>query len=106
MHNRNARNPSDFQPNVEFATDTFYGYEALAWQQRFLDHFLTDIHNGIDRLPRVRLEIRKAFYRQEVRSEESWPLPSVRAMGLYLCANMGSLQTEPASLGLKRFTDG
>jgi len=77
--------------------ETFYGEEALDWQQRFLDHFLKDIHNGIDRLPRVRLEIRKAFYRQEVRSEESWPLPSVQAVGLYLCANTGSLQTEPAS---------
>jgi predicted acyl esterase len=77
--------------------ETFYGDEALAWQNRFLDHFLRDLDNGMDQVPRVRLEIRKAFYQQGVRSEESWPLPSVQPMRLYLCASTGSLQAEPLS---------
>ena len=75
--------------------ETFYSEEALAWQKRFLDHFMKDIQNGIDRLPKVRLEIRRAFYQQEIRSEESWPFSSVRPVRLYLCAITGNLQLEP-----------
>lgn len=75
--------------------ETFYGEEALTWQKRFLDHFLKDIDNGMERVPRVRLEVRKAFYQQEVRPHESWPLPSVRLRTLFLCASTGSMQNEP-----------
>jgi predicted acyl esterase len=57
--------------------ETFYSEEALGWQKRFLDHFLRDIDNGMDQVPRVRLEVRRAFYRQEVRAEQSWPPASV-----------------------------
>lgn len=74
--------------------ETFYGEEALAWQKRFLDHFLRGVDNGMEQVPKVRLEVRKAFYQQEVRSEKSWPLPSVEAALLYLCANTSSLQQE------------
>jgi len=77
--------------------ETFYGEEALGWQKRFLDHFLRDVDNGMDRVPMVRLEVRKAFYQQEVRNEQNWPLPSVHPAPLYICANTGSLQTEPVS---------
>jgi predicted acyl esterase len=77
--------------------ETFYGEEALAWQQRFLDHYLRDVDNGMDRVPRVRLEVRTGFYRQEVRNEECWPLPSIRPGPLYLCANTRSLHAEPVS---------
>jgi len=77
--------------------ETFYGDEALGWQKRFLDHFLRDLDNGMDRVPKVRLEVRKAFYQQEVRSEESWPLSSVQPKLLYLCANTGNLQKEPVA---------
>jgi uncharacterized protein len=77
--------------------ETFYGDEALAWQKRFLDHFLQDVDNRMDQLPRVRLEVRRAFYQQEVRSEQSWPLSSVKPALLYLCANTGILQREPVA---------
>jgi predicted acyl esterase len=77
--------------------ETFYGEEALAWQKRFLDHFLRDFDNGMDRVPKVRLEVRKAYYQQEVCSEERWPPPSVQPAVLYLCANTRSLQREPVS---------
>ena len=77
--------------------ETFYGEEALAWQKRFLDHFLQDLDNGIDRVPKVRLEVRKAYYRQEVRYEERWPPSSVESALLYLCANTGSMQKEPVA---------
>ena len=75
--------------------ETFYGEEGQAWQKRFLDHFLKDIDNGMDRVPKVRFEIRKAFYQQEARSEERWPLSSVQPMVLYLSTITGSLQEEP-----------
>jgi predicted acyl esterase len=77
--------------------ETFYGEEALAWQKRFLDHFLLDADNGMDRVPRVRLEVRKAFYQQEVREEGIWPPASVQPALLHLCANTGSLQREPVA---------
>ncbi len=77
--------------------ETFYGEEALACQKRFLDHFLLDLDNGQQRVPRVRLEIRKAYYRQDVRHEEGWPLPSVEPLPLYLCALTGRLQSEPVT---------
>jgi len=74
--------------------ETFYSEEARRWQKRFLDHFLRDIDNGMDQVPTVRLEIRKAFYQQEVRSEQNWPLATVLPTPLYLCANTRSLQRE------------
>src|ERR1700722_6037888 len=77
--------------------ETFYGEEALAWQKQFLDHFLRDIDNGMDRVPRVRLEIRKAYYQQDVRPGESWPISSVEPTLFYLCANTGRLQRESAA---------
>ena len=73
----------------------FYSEEALAWQKRFLDHFLKDSDNGMDQVPAVRLEVRRGFYQQEVRSAQNWPLESVQPTMLYLCANTGRLQTEP-----------
>jgi predicted acyl esterase len=75
--------------------ETFYSEKALAWQKRFLDHFLKDIDNGMEQVPQVRLEVRKAFYQQQVRSEPRWPLSSVHPTLLYLCANTCTLQKEP-----------
>jgi uncharacterized protein len=76
---------------------TFYSDEALALQKRFLDHFLLHVDNGQERAPRIRLEVRKAFYQQDVRHEERWPLPSVEPLPLYLCAHTGRLQAEPVA---------
>lgn len=77
--------------------ETFYSDEALRWQKRFLDHFLHGLDNGMDRTPKVRLEVRKAYYKHEVRDEESWPPPSVEPAILYLCANTSSLESEPVA---------
>jgi predicted acyl esterase len=72
--------------------ETFYSEDALAWQKRFLDHFVRDFDNGMERVPSVRLEVRKAYYQQEVRTDNSWPPASVQPVSLFLCANTGSLQ--------------
>lgn len=74
--------------------ETFYSDVALACQKQFLDHFLRDLDNGQDRVPKVCLEVRKAYYQQIIRYEESWPLSSVQPLLLYLFANTGSLQTK------------
>src|ERR1700733_14084305 len=71
--------------------ETFYSEEALALQKRFLDRFLRDADNGMDRTPRVRLEVRSGYYRQEVRNVDRWPPSSVQPAMLYLCANSGGL---------------
>jgi putative CocE/NonD family hydrolase len=84
--------------------ETFYSDEALSWQKRFLDYFLKGIDNGMDQVPQVRLEVRKAFYQQEVRPGQSWPLSSVHPAPLYLSAGTGDLQKEPvASEGKVRY---
>lgn len=75
--------------------ETFYSDEALSWQKRFLDYFLKGIDNGMDKVPQVRLEVRKAFYQQEVRPEQSWPFSSVQPTPLYLSASTGELRKEP-----------
>jgi predicted acyl esterase len=77
--------------------ETFYGDEALACQKQFLDHFLRGLDNGQERVPRVRLEIRKAYYRQDVRHEDSWPPASVEPLPLYLCARTRRLHREPVA---------
>ena len=51
----------------------------------------------MDQVPKVRLEVRKSFYQQEVRSEESWPPTSAQPALLYLCANTRSLQRQPVA---------
>jgi uncharacterized protein len=87
--------------------ETFYGDEALACQKQFLDHFLRDLDNGQQRVPRVRLEIRKAYYRQDVRHEDSWPPPSVEPLPLYLCAKTRRLHREPVTdEGTARYRPG
>jgi uncharacterized protein len=47
------------------------------------------------REPRIRLEVRKAYYRHEVRHEDTWPIGSVQPMALYLCARTSGMQREP-----------
>jgi uncharacterized protein len=78
--------------------EVFYSEEALACQKRFLNHFLRDTDNGQERVPRVRLEVREAYYRQTVRFEAGWPLSLVHPTRLYLCANTAGLQRTPLAL--------
>jgi predicted acyl esterase len=53
----------------------YYSEDALAYQRRFLDHFLKGEDNGMEREPRVRLEVRRTIDTYDVRSEADWPLP-------------------------------
>lgn len=78
--------------------ETFYGEEAVSWQKQFFDHFLRGIHNGMERQPRVRLEVRKSHGQADVRAEAAWPLASVQPSPLYLCAQTGRLLKEPPAV--------
>ena len=75
--------------------ETFYSDEALALQKRFLDYFLRDADDSMLQHPRVRLEVRKSYYRHDVRHEGTWPVATVRPAPLYLCAGTSGLQREP-----------
>jgi predicted acyl esterase len=67
---------------------TYYSDLALAAQQRFFDHFLKGVDNGIDREPPVRLEVREDRDTiHSVRHEEAWPPAAVRWTELFLGAN-------------------
>jgi uncharacterized protein len=71
--------------------ETYYGADAVATQKRFFDHYLKGEDNGWRATPRVRIEVRKAYYRQDVRYEARWPLPDTRFVPLYLDAAGGDL---------------
>jgi hypothetical protein len=75
--------------------ETYYSTESLAIQKRFLDHFLKDVDNGWNEIPRVRIELRKAYYQHELRYEQQWPLPNTQHTPLYLDAATKTLTVEP-----------
>jgi hypothetical protein len=68
--------------------------EAVAFQKRFLDHFLLGIDNGQESVPQVRLEVRTSFYKQLVRTETTWPLPTAQPATLYLNGAKATLEPD------------
>jgi predicted acyl esterase len=92
----------------------YYQPENVERLRLFFDRFLKGIENEVDRWPRVRTEIRDAFYVGEMRDENEWPLARTVHEQLYLDgtgASLGPLTagTEaavayPAATGRARFT--
>jgi uncharacterized protein len=76
--------------------ETFYSFEAQTVQLRFFDCFLKGIDSGMLDVQRVRLEVRRAFYTQDVYGESDWPLPGTTTRRLYLDATNGLLAESPA----------
>ena len=74
---------------------TFYGDEAIEYQQAFFDRFLRGEDNGMDQRPAVRLEVRETRDERAVRFESEWPLVSTEYRKLYLDAASGTLATMP-----------
>jgi predicted acyl esterase len=77
--------------------ETFYSAEARDAQRRFLGRFLKREMNGWEETPRVRLEVRKSRDETVIRSEDHWPLRSVRYRPLYLDALVRRLEPERPS---------
>jgi hypothetical protein len=94
--------------------ETYYSEDALDRQRRFLDHFLKGAANGWPGTPRVRVEIRKAYYLHDDRFADRWPVPATRHVPLYLDAAASALSLAPvgaeasvryaASSGLAKFS--
>ena len=75
----------------------YYSKEALAFQQRFFDHFLKGEENDMLKVPPVRLEIREDRDKiHGVRAEAAWPLPQTRWTDLHLHAD-GRLAESPVA---------
>lgn len=82
---------------------TYYSDGALAAQERFFDHFLKSVDNGIDSQPPVRLEVREDRDTiHAVRHEPSWPPPGVRWTELFVDADGRLSEQQPAD-GLVEF---
>jgi putative CocE/NonD family hydrolase len=77
--------------------ETYYSADAIETQKRFLDHFLKRIANGWPETPRIRIELRKSYYQQEVRRAPQWPLTETRFTPLYLDASAGALSAAPVA---------
>jgi len=77
--------------------ETYYSAEALATQKRFLDHYLKGQDSGWRDTPRVRLEVRKAYYQAELRHETHWPLQATRFVPVYLDAEARALRPAPVA---------
>jgi predicted acyl esterase len=92
----------------------YYQPENVERLRLFFDCFLKGIENEVDSWPRVRTEVRDAFYVGEMRDENEWPLARTVYEELYLdgsSASLGPLTagTEaavayPAAGGRARFT--
>jgi len=70
---------------------TYYGEESKALQLKFFDHFLKGAANGMESVPRVRLEIRKSRQEYEVQYADAWPVRDTHYRKLFLDAASRSL---------------
>jgi uncharacterized protein len=69
----------------------YYQPENVELLRLFFDRFLKGIENEVDRWPRVRTEVRDAFYVGEMRDENEWPLARTLYQKLYLDGRSASL---------------
>lgn len=79
----------------------FYLDRGIAYQKRFLDHFLKGEDNGWDKEARVQMHLRRPFedtYEKfELRKEKSWPLHDTQWTSIYLFASDKSLKWTESS---------
>jgi len=92
----------NYAGGAQFTDDASLDLQAL--QQRWFDHFLKGIDNGVDREPPVRIYVMgggdahktkdgRIFVGGAWRNEQEWPLARTAATPFYLHAN-GTLSTE------------
>jgi hypothetical protein len=73
----------------------FHQPDSVEKQRAFFDHFLKGMDNQVARWPRVRLEVRDAYYQGRFRNETEWPLARTQYRKLFLDARSGSLEAAP-----------
>lgn len=64
--------------------ETFYSEEAVAAQSAFFARTLKEQLEATAKTPSVRLEVRRSYYKGDVRSESVWPLRNTRAQIYFL----------------------
>lgn len=76
----------------------YYSAEVNALMLKFFDHFLKGIDNGMDKHPKVRLEIREFGDKvKEVRYESQWPPANVTWQSFYLDSRQEALRAVAAA---------
>ena len=73
----------------------FHQPDSVEKQRSFFDHFLRDKPSDVLRWPKVRLEVRNAYYDGKFRNEKEWPLARTDYRKLYLDARDATLKTAP-----------
>jgi len=73
----------------------FHQPSSVEKQRAFFDRFLKGIGNGVERWPKVRLEVRDRYYAGKFRNETAWPLARTEYRKLYLDARGAVLKTAP-----------
>ncbi|MGN0294006.1 MAG: CocE/NonD family hydrolase [Lachnospiraceae bacterium] len=92
----------------EFEWPDAYAPEHLEDQKRFLDRYCKNIYNGWELTPRYRIEVMDAyeFCTQTDRPEKKFPLERTEYKKLYLNAENGSMDFEPAAMESRISYDG
>ncbi|MDP4245233.1 MAG: CocE/NonD family hydrolase [Bacteroidota bacterium] len=84
--------------------ETYYGNDALEWQETFFNCFLKGENNDMHSRPTVRLEVRTAYYTSLIRYTDQWPLSQIVHQKLFLHAPGGDLlDTFPQQEGYVRY---
>jgi uncharacterized protein len=73
----------------------FHQPDSVEKQRAFFDCFLKDMDTGVQRWPKVRLEVRTGYYAGKFRNEKEWPLARTKYRPLFLDAGTGSLRASP-----------
>ena len=70
----------------------YYQPQSIAKQLQFFDQFLKDVRTGVDRWPKVLIEVREAANVGEWQEEREWPLDRTVYRPLFLDAREGTLR--------------
>ncbi|WP_253907164.1 CocE/NonD family hydrolase [Herbaspirillum rubrisubalbicans] len=73
----------------------YYEPASLKRQEQFYTQFLKGQEAGVSSWPKVRLELRDAFYSGQFIDAQSWPLQNTELTTLYLDASSHTLQVSP-----------
>jgi len=85
--------------------DYFLQDDCIERQMQFFDYFLKGVKNEVPNWPKVRLEVRDAFYEGTFRAEKEFPLTRTDYQKFYLNAASKSLGIAPVSAESKSTYD-
>ena len=77
--------------------EAYYREDGLTAQKRFLDHFLKGVDNGIERAPRVRLEVNESRDVYKIIHCRQWPVEGTQYVPFYLDSGKAALNRQPVA---------